>query len=57
MHFFLFNLVPGFEVFYKDSTGNLFYIRGKEFKKKICFRLVDNKKERLFFVTNLSRKL
>jgi hypothetical protein len=49
IHFFLFNLVLGFEVFYKSSIRNLFYIRGKEFEKYFCLRLIDNKKRKVVF--------
>jgi hypothetical protein len=49
MHFFLFNLVLGFEVFHKGSTGNLFYIRGEEFEKCFRLRLIDNKERKVVF--------
>jgi hypothetical protein len=49
IHFFLSNLVPGFEVFYKGSTGNLFCIWGEEFEEYFCFRLVDNKEREVVF--------
>jgi hypothetical protein len=49
MYLFLFNLVLGFKVFHKGLTGNLFYIRGKEFEEYFCFKLVDNKEKKIVF--------
>jgi hypothetical protein len=49
MHFFLSNLVLGFEVFYKGSIRNLFCIRGKEFEEYFRLRLVDNRERKIIF--------
>jgi hypothetical protein len=49
MYFFLSNLVLGFNVFYKGSIRNLFYIWEEEFEEYFRFRLVDNKEREIVF--------